>query len=72
MLHDPALECLADRWRNAAPFQEAKDHVDVCDEAGIARPVVLGHSMEAPTVLLHGARAPRRAAGLVVQSGFAR
>ena len=38
----------------------------------IARPIVLGHSMGGPIVLLYGARHPGHAAGLVVQSGFAR
>jgi proline iminopeptidase len=43
-----------------------------CDAAGIARPVVFGHSLGGPVVLLYGARHPGHAAGLVVQSGFAR
>lgn len=43
-----------------------------CDALGIARPVVLGHSMGGPIVLLYGARHPRHAAGLIVLSGFAR
>jgi proline iminopeptidase len=43
-----------------------------CDAVGIARPVVFGHSMGGPVVLLYGARHPGHAAGLVVQSGFAR
>ncbi len=43
-----------------------------CDALGIAGPIVLGHSMGAPIVLLYGARHPGHAAGLVVQSGFAR
>jgi pimeloyl-ACP methyl ester carboxylesterase len=43
-----------------------------CETLGIQRPVVLGHSMGAPIVLLYGARHPGHAAGLVVQSGFAR
>jgi pimeloyl-ACP methyl ester carboxylesterase len=43
-----------------------------CDTVGIARPIVFGHSMGAPIVLLYGARHPGHAAGLVVQSGFAR
>jgi proline iminopeptidase len=43
-----------------------------CDAVGIARPIVLGHSMGGPIVLLYGARHPGHAAGLIVQSGFAR
>jgi proline iminopeptidase len=42
------------------------------DALGIARPIVLGHSMGAPIVLLYGARHPGHAGGLIVQSGFAR
>lgn len=43
-----------------------------CDALGIARPVVFGHSMGAPIVLLYGARHPEHAGGLILQSGFAR
>jgi pimeloyl-ACP methyl ester carboxylesterase len=43
-----------------------------CDALGIVRPVVLGHSMGAPIVLLYGARHPGHAAGLVVVSAFPR
>jgi proline iminopeptidase len=43
-----------------------------CDALGIAKPVVLGHSLGAPIVLLYAARHPGHAAGIVVQSGFAR
>ncbi len=43
-----------------------------CDAVGLDAPVVLGHSMGGPIVLLYGARHPGHAAGLVVQSGFAR
>jgi proline iminopeptidase len=43
-----------------------------CDAVGIARPIVLGHSLGGPIVLLYGARHPGHAAGLVIQSGFAR
>ena len=43
-----------------------------CDAVGIAKPVVLGHSMGGPIVLLYGARHPGHAAGLIVQGGFAR
>jgi pimeloyl-ACP methyl ester carboxylesterase len=59
----------ADAWT----FEACADDVHAfCDTVGIARPVVLGHSMGAPVVLLYGARHPGHAAGLVVQSGFAR
>jgi proline iminopeptidase len=50
----------------------ADDLREFCDAVGIERPVVLGHSMGAPIVLLYGARHPGHAAGLIVQSGFAR
>jgi pimeloyl-ACP methyl ester carboxylesterase len=54
-------------------FETCADDVRAfCDAAGIARPIVFGHSMGAPIVLLYGARHPGHAAGLVVQSGFAR
>jgi pimeloyl-ACP methyl ester carboxylesterase len=43
-----------------------------CDALGVERPVVLGHSMGGPIVLLYGARHPGHAAGLIVQAGFAR
>jgi pimeloyl-ACP methyl ester carboxylesterase len=58
---------------NAWSFETCADDLRIfCDTVGIARPVVLGHSMGAPVVLLYGARHPGHAAGLVVQSGFAR
>jgi pimeloyl-ACP methyl ester carboxylesterase len=54
-------------------FETCADDVRVfCDTLGIARPIVFGHSMGGPVVLLYGARHPGHAAGLVVQSGFAR
>ena len=62
-------------WGDAAAwsFETCADDVrGFCDTVGIARPIVFGHSMGAPVVLLYGARHPRHAAGLVVQSGFAR
>jgi pimeloyl-ACP methyl ester carboxylesterase len=62
-------------WGKAAgwSFEICADDVRVfCDTAGIARPIVLGHSMGGPIVLLYGARHPGHAAGLIVQSGFAR
>jgi pimeloyl-ACP methyl ester carboxylesterase len=43
-----------------------------CDAVGIQRPAVFGHSLGAPIVLLYGARHPGHAAGLIVQSAFAR
>jgi pimeloyl-ACP methyl ester carboxylesterase len=59
----------ADAWT----FEACADDVHAfCDTVGITRPVVFGHSMGAPVVLLYGARHPGHAAGLVVQSGFAR
>jgi pimeloyl-ACP methyl ester carboxylesterase len=62
-------------WGDAAAwsFEACADDVRAfCDTVGIARPIVFGHSMGAPIVLLYGARHPGHAAGLVVQSGFAR
>jgi pimeloyl-ACP methyl ester carboxylesterase len=54
-------------------FETCSDDVRIfCDTVGIARPIVLGHSMGGPVVLLYGVRHPGHAAGLVVQSGFAR
>jgi pimeloyl-ACP methyl ester carboxylesterase len=43
-----------------------------CDAVGIDKPIVFGHSMGGPIVLLYGARHPGHASGLIVQSGFAR
>jgi proline iminopeptidase len=62
-------------WGEAAAwsFEACADDVRAfCDSAGIARPVVFGHSMGGPIVLLYGARHPGHAAGLIVSSGFAR
>jgi proline iminopeptidase len=54
-------------------FETWADDVRVfCDTVGVAGPIVFGHSMGGPIVLLYGARHPGHAAGLVVQSGFAR
>jgi pimeloyl-ACP methyl ester carboxylesterase len=54
-------------------FETCADDVRVfCDTVGIDRPIVFGHSMGGPIVLLYGARHPGHAAGLIVQSGFAR
>jgi proline iminopeptidase len=62
-------------WGDAArwSFEACADDIrGFCDAAGIAGPVVLGHSMGAPITLLYGARHPGHAAGLIVSSGFAR
>jgi proline iminopeptidase len=62
-------------WGEAAAwsFEACADDVrGFCDALGIERPIVLGHSLGAPIVLLYGARHPGHAAGLVAQSGFAR
>jgi pimeloyl-ACP methyl ester carboxylesterase len=54
-------------------FEACADDIRVfCDAVGIERPIVFGHSMGVPVVLLYGARHPGHAAGLVAQSGFAR
>jgi pimeloyl-ACP methyl ester carboxylesterase len=54
-------------------FEACADDIrGFCDTVGIARPIVFGHSMGGPIVLLYGARHPGHAAGLVVQSGFVR
>ena len=58
---------------DAWSFEACADDVRVfCDTLGIDRPIVFGHSMGGPVVLLYGARHPGHAAGLIVQSGFAR
>ncbi len=62
-------------WGDAGAwtFEACADDVRAfCDALGIAKPIVLGHSMGGPVVLLYGARHPGHAAGIVVQSGFAR
>jgi pimeloyl-ACP methyl ester carboxylesterase len=62
-------------WGDAAAwsFSACADDICIfCDTVGIARPIVLGHSMGAPIALLYGARHPEHAAGLVIHSGFAR
>ena len=62
-------------WGDAATWSLeacADDVRGFCDTVGIERPIVFGHSMGGPIVLLYGARHPGHAAGLIVQSGFAR
>jgi pimeloyl-ACP methyl ester carboxylesterase len=62
-------------WGDAGAwsFETCADDVRTfCDTLGLARPIVFGHSMGGPVVLLYGARHPGHAAGLIVQSGFAR
>jgi proline iminopeptidase len=62
-------------WGNAAgwSFDACADDIrGFCDAIGIAHPVVLGHSMGGPIVLLYGARHPGHAGGLILLSGFAR
>jgi len=59
----------ADSWS----FEACADDVRAfCDALGIASPIVFGHSMGGPIALLYGARHPGHAAGLIIQSGFAR
>jgi proline iminopeptidase len=62
-------------WGDAAAwsFERCADDLRAfCDTVGVVRPIVFGHSMGGPIVLLYGARHPGHAAGLIVQSGFAR
>jgi pimeloyl-ACP methyl ester carboxylesterase len=62
-------------WGDAGAwsFEACADDIrSLCDAVGIASPIVFGHSMGAPIVLLYGARHRGHAAGLIVQSGFAR
>jgi proline iminopeptidase len=62
-------------WGDAADwsFEACADDVRAfCDTVGIDGPIVFGHSMGGPIVLLYGARHPGHAAGLVVHGGFAR
>ena len=62
-------------WGDTAAwsFEACADDVRVfCDTLGIEKPIVFGHSMGGPIVLLYGVRHPGHAAGLIVQSGFAR
>ncbi len=58
---------------DAWSFEACADDIrQFCDALGIAGPIVLGHSMGGPIVLLYGARHAGHAAGLVIQSGFSR
>jgi pimeloyl-ACP methyl ester carboxylesterase len=62
-------------WGDAADwsFEACADDIRAfCDAIGVTRPVVFGHSLGAPIVLLYGARHPGHAAALVAQSPFAR
>jgi len=62
-------------WGDVAAwsFEACADDIrGFCDSLGIERPIVLGHSMGGPIVLLYGARHPGHAGGLIVLSGFAR
>jgi pimeloyl-ACP methyl ester carboxylesterase len=54
-------------------FEDCADDIRaLCDSLSIERPIVLGHSMGAPIVLLYAARHAGHAGGLIVQSGFGR
>ena len=54
-------------------FEACADDVrSFCDAVGIARPIVLGHSMGGFVAMLYGARHPGHAAGLILQSTMAR
>jgi len=62
-------------WGNAADWSYelcADDIRAFCDEVGIARPVVYGHSMGGWVVILYGARHPGHAGSLILQSTMAR
>jgi pimeloyl-ACP methyl ester carboxylesterase len=50
----------------------ADDIAAFCDALRITRPIVFGHSLGAPIVLLYGARHPGHATALIAQSPFAR
>lgn len=61
--HDPA------EWN----FETCADDLRAfCDELGIERPLVLGHSMGGFVAMLYGARHPGHACGLVLQSTLVR
>jgi proline iminopeptidase len=62
-------------WGDAGAFtfETCADDIQAfCEALAIEKPIVFGHSMGAPIVLLYGARHPGHARGLVVQAGFAR
>jgi proline iminopeptidase len=62
-------------WGNAAAwsFETCADDVTAfCDELGIQRPFVLGHSMGGFVAMLYAARHPGHAAGVVLSSTNAR
>lgn len=62
-------------WGDAGAwtFEACADDIRMFGDAlGLDRPIVFGHSMGGPVVLLYGARHPGHAGGLIVQSGFAR
>ena len=62
-------------WQDASSwsFEACADDLRAfCDSLEITKPIVFGHSMGGPIVLLYGERHPGHAAGLIVQSGFAR
>ena len=57
------------RWS----FEACADDVRAfCDALGIARPIVLGHSMGGFVAILYGSRHPGHAGGLILLSTFAR
>ncbi len=61
--HDPA------GWS----FEACADDLRAfCDALGIVRPVIFGHSMGGIIAMLHEARHPGRAGGLILQSTMAR
>jgi len=62
-------------WGDAGEwsFERCADDIRMfCDAVDIVRPVVFGHSMGGPVVLLYAARHPGHAAALAVLSGFVR
>jgi proline iminopeptidase len=62
-------------WGDAASWSLEACADDIrasCDALGISNPIVFGHSLGAPIVLLYGARHPGHAAALIAQSPFAR
>jgi proline iminopeptidase len=54
-------------------FEIAADDVAAfCDELGITRPIVLGHSIGGVVAIMYASRHPTQPAGLILQSTFAR